>query len=72
MRKGYLDRIQEKVISRKLLVFVTATVLLSTGSGLDADTWGWIALMYIGTQGAIDAIKVYRETKLSTSVEDDQ
>ena len=60
MKKGYLDQLQEKVVSRKLLVFIVASVFLALNFGLDADTWGWIALMYIGTQGAIDAVKVYR------------
>ena len=47
--KGMLDALQEKIISRKLLVFLTATGLLAW-SGLDADTWGMIAICYIGGQ----------------------
>ena len=57
--KGVLDGLQEKIISRKLLVFSTATVLL-VYSGLDADTWGMIAMMYIGGQSAIDFAKVWK------------
>jgi len=57
--KGVLDGIQEKIVSRKLLVFITATGLL-IGSGLDPDTWGMIAMFYIGGQSAIDAVKVWR------------
>lgn len=57
--KGILDGIQEKIVSRKLLVFITATGLL-IGSGLDPDTWGMIAMFYIGGQSAIDAVKVWR------------
>ena len=52
--KGVLDAVQEKVISRKLLVFGVATALL-WWSGLDADTWGMIAMIYIGGQTVIDA-----------------
>ena len=37
--KGAIDTLQEKVISRKLLVFGTATALL-VYAGLAADTWG--------------------------------
>ena len=57
--KGVLDAIQEKVVSRKLLVFLTATALLMY-SGLDPDTWGMIAMFYIGGQSAIDAVKAWR------------
>lgn len=57
--KGVLDGLQEKIISRKLLVFVTATALL-VYSGLDADTWGMIAMMYIGGQSAIDFAKIWK------------
>ena len=58
--KGALDAIQEKVISRKLLVFAVATGLLYWGVGLDAETWGMIAMTYIGGQTAIDFAKVWR------------
>lgn len=57
--KGILDSMQEKIISRKLLVFGTATALL-VYAGLDADTWGMIAMMYIGGQSAIDFAKIWR------------
>ena len=57
--KGVLDGLQEKIISRKLLVFATATALL-VYSGLDAETWGMIAMMYIGGQSAIDFAKIWR------------
>ena len=57
--KGVLDAVQEKVIYRKLLVFGVATGLL-WWAGLDADTWGMIAMTYIGGQTAIDFAKVWR------------
>ncbi len=57
--KGLIDIIQEKLISRKLLVFLTATGLLAS-AGLDSDTWGMIAIVYVGGQSAIDAVKVWR------------
>jgi hypothetical protein len=58
--KGMFDAIQERVVSRKLLVFGVATGLLYWGAGLDADTWGMIAMTYIGGQTAIDFAKVWR------------
>jgi hypothetical protein len=57
--QGLLDVIQEKLVSRKLLVFLTATGLLAS-AGLDSDTWGMIAVVYVGGQAAIDAVKVWR------------
>jgi len=60
--KGALDAFQEKLVSRKLLVFLTATGLL-IGAGLDPDTWGMIAMFYIGGQSAIDAVQVWRHGK---------
>jgi hypothetical protein len=57
--KGVLDAVQEKVISRKLLVFGVATGLLYW-AGLDAETWGMSAMTYIGGQTAIDFAKVWR------------
>ena len=55
---GLLDRIQEKMVSRKLLVFIVATALM--WYGLDPETWGLIAMMYIGGQSAIDMVKVWK------------
>ena len=57
--KGVLDAVQEKIVSRKLLVFLTATGLLAY-AGLDPETWGMIAMMYIGGQSIIDAAKAWR------------
>jgi hypothetical protein len=56
--KAFLDRVQEKVVSRKLIVFITATVLI--WYGLDPETWGMVAMMYIGGQSAIDMVKVWK------------
>lgn len=57
--KGMLDAVQEKIISRKLLVFGVATALMYF-SDLSSDTWGMIAVTYIGGQTAIDFAKAWR------------
>ena len=57
--KGVLDTLQEKIVSRKLLVFLTATSLF-VWAGLDPETWGMIAMCYIGGQSAIDFAKIWR------------
>ncbi len=56
---GIIDRMLEKAISRKLIVFLTATGLMAW-SDLDPDTWGLIAICYIGGQSVIDAVKTYK------------
>ena len=58
-KKGMLDAVQEKMVSRKLLVFISATALLASAQ-LDPDTWGMIAMMYIGGQTAVDFAKMWR------------
>ena len=58
-KKGIMDAVQEKMISRKLLVFSTATALLYW-SDLDPETWGMIAMMYITGQSVIDAVKAWK------------
>ena len=57
--KGILDAIQEKAVSRKLLVFICSTALLWNAQ-LDPETWGMIAMMYIGGQTAVDFAKMWR------------
>ena len=59
-KKGMLDALQEKIISRKLLVFVCSTALLWNAQ-LDPETWGMIAMVYIGGQTAVDFAKMWRQ-----------
>ena len=56
---GLLDRIVGRIISRKFFVFLTATGLLAW-SNLDSETWGMIAMLYIGGQTVIDAAIAWR------------
>tara|TARA_R110002051_G_scaffold303212_2_gene371961 strand:- start:250 stop:435 length:186 start_codon:yes stop_codon:yes gene_type:complete len=55
MLKGALDKGLEKVVSRKLLVWATATGLAVMGFLTSAD-WVMISALYIGGQSVIDAI----------------
>ena len=57
--KGILDAVQEKAVSRKLLVFIVATCLL-VWSTLDPADWSMIALIYIGGQSAVDIAKIWK------------
>ena len=56
---GILDIMLSKAISRKLLVFMVATGLL-IWADLDPDTWGLIAMIYVGGQSVIDTVKVWK------------
>ena len=56
---GLIDRLLAKAISRKLVVFLTATGLM-VWSDLDPDTWGLVAIVYVGGQSVIDAVKTYK------------
>ena len=56
---GFVDKIIGKIISRKFLVFLTATALLGW-SDLNSDTWGMIAMIYIGSQSVIDAALAWK------------
>ena len=47
MAKGALDKVLEKVVSRKLLVWGTATALLFT-SNLESEHWLYLSALYIG------------------------
>ena len=59
---GILDKIMGRLISRKFFVFLTATGLLAYNF-LDANTWGMIAMIYIGGQTVIDAAISWKHGK---------
>tara|TARA_A100000164_G_C21781325_1_gene711161 strand:- start:82 stop:342 length:261 start_codon:yes stop_codon:yes gene_type:complete len=62
VKASLVDKLLGKLISRKLTVFLTATGLL-VWSSLDPETWGLIAICYIGGQSVIDATQVWRHGK---------
>jgi|TARA_R110000787_G_scaffold1233_3_gene4399 hypothetical protein len=53
--KAKLDRLVEKMISRKFLVWLTATGLLAF-SDLTSSDWVFVSAIYIGGQTVIDGI----------------
>ncbi len=58
--KAKIDEILKRYVSRKLMVFVVASVGLFSAT-LTSSDWVTIAAVYIGTQGAIDAIAKLRQ-----------
>ena len=59
MLRHAVDKFLTKVISRKLLVWVTATGLLFF-SNLSSSDWVAVSLVYIGSQGAADLVKAWK------------
>jgi len=55
MAKAFIDKGLEKVLSRKLLVWTTATGL-AAGGFLTSGDWVTISALYLGGQSVIDAI----------------
>ena len=53
--QGKLDRLVEKLISRKFMVWLAATGLLAF-SDLTSGDWVMISAIYIGGQAVIDGI----------------
>lgn len=61
--KPKIDTTVKKYVSRKLMVFVVASVGLFSAT-LSSTDWVIVAGIYIGTQGAIDAIAKLRQNEL--------
>ena len=59
--KGVLDKGLAKIVSRKLLVWATATAALVMGV-VPADDWLQVCLLYIGSQAAVDVVTAYRHS----------
>ena len=55
MVRGAIDKGLEKLVSRKLLVWATASALAAYGFLASGD-WVMISALYIGGQSVIDAI----------------
>ena len=53
-KKGKLDIMLSKLLSRKLLVWVTATAALFVIGPDFGDNWTSIALAYLGVEGLAD------------------
>ncbi len=55
MARGAVDKVLEKLVSRKLLVWGTATALMFNAT-IDSGDWLILSALYIGGQSVIDAI----------------
>ncbi len=59
MVKAIADKGLAKIFSRKLFVFITSTSLMIWGDLASSD-WTAIALVYIGSQAAVDIAAKWR------------
>jgi len=57
-----LDKLVGRLVSRKLLVWGTATTLAIMGS-VTSEDWVAVSLVYIGSQAAVDLATVWRHGK---------
>ena len=58
--KPILDKTMEKLLSRKLMVWTTATYLMLFTSSLASSDWVAISLAYIGLEGLADIATRWR------------
>ena len=62
MSRKNLDTLINKWISRKLFVFLTATLLLRLAD-LESSDWTMIAVVYLGSQTVLDSVVAYNKSK---------
>ena len=62
--KHTLDKLFAKLVSRKLMVWLTATgLMLTERTPLDSSDWVAISLAYIGMQGLTDLATQWKHGK---------
>jgi hypothetical protein len=57
--REFIDGALEKLVSRKLLAWGTATVLTLQGA-LHSEDWVAVTVIYIGSQAAVDLAKAWK------------
>ena len=68
LKTAVLDKALEKLVSRKLLVWVFATCGVPLHF-IDGEQWMQISVVYIGSQAASDFILQYTKAKTKQSQE---
>ena len=62
MSRKNLDTLINKWISRKLFVFIIATLLLWFAD-LESSDWTVIAVVYLGSQTILDSVVAYNKSR---------
>lgn len=65
--KAFFDKNIERLISRKFLVFVIATIGVAIGF-IDADNWTSIAIAYVGVEGFADLASRWKQIPFSSNI----
>lgn len=60
--RNFIDKQTEKVISRKFLAWIASCGFLGAGM-LSSEDWVAVSLVYIGSQGLIDAAIQWKHGK---------
>ena len=58
--RAKLDKLLNRFISKKLMVFIIATIFISF-SKIDPINWVNLSMVYIGSQAAVDLMKELRK-----------
>jgi len=61
--KPFVDGIIGRLLSRKLMVWMTATYFMLVGEALTSSDWVAISLAYIGIQGVADIAATWKHGK---------
>lgn len=64
--KPWLDKILGKTISKKLMVYLIACVFLLVGT-ITQELWWNATMVYLFVQGTVDALKVFKNEKTSST-----
>lgn len=59
VKTAFVDKALHKIVSRKLLVWTTATVAMFFGM-VSSENWVDVCLVYIGTEAAVNAVVALR------------
>ena len=58
--KPFLDKFLGRFLSRKLMVWMTATWFMLVGDALTSSDWVAVSLAYIGIQGIADIAATWK------------
>ena len=61
--KPIVDGLVGRLLSRKLMVWMTATYFMLVGEALTSSDWVAISLAYIGMQGVADIAATWKHGK---------
>jgi len=61
--KPFVDGVIGRLLSRKLMVWMTATYFMLVGEALTSSDWVAISLAYIGIQGVADIAATWKHGK---------